>query len=347
MKAVIALLLGVACADPSWQQEHTFDSIAEIDTLKVFNEWSASYERSYMDSEEASGRYLVWLDNLYKIADYNSQDLTFKLRLNEFGDMKPDEFRRYVHGEEGACFKRDTDIVNRNGVDSLIDEPSVNAPTSVDWSTKGVVTPVKNQGQCGSCWAFSATGAIECQYAIQKGTLNSLSEQQLVDCAGAAYGCFGCNGGQMTGAMRYAAADHGLCSEKEYSYTGRNGNCKSSSCGTKYDANTGYKAVTPYSSSALVDATAVGCISIGIEADQTAFQYYSSGVLTGNCGTSIDHGVLIVGYGTSGSNEYWKVKNSWGTSWGMQGYVLICKECGKNGNKGECGILMEPSYPTV
>ena len=118
-----------------------------------------------------------------------------------------------------------------------------------------MVTPVKNQGQCGSCWAFSATGAMECQYAIKTGTLNSLSEQELVDCAGFQYGCLGCNGGQMTGAMKYAAKEGGLCSESEYKYTAKDGTCQSSSCGTKY-ANQGY------SSSALETATAAGCASI-------------------------------------------------------------------------------------
>ena len=187
---------------------------------------------------------------------------------------------------------------------------------------------------------------MECQYAIKTGTLNSLSEQELVDCAGRSYGCDGCNGGQMTGAMEYAAKEGGLCSEEEYKYTARDGTCKASSCGKKYDANKGYKAVTKHSSSALESATAEGCVSIGIEADQTAFQHYSSGVLTGTCGTRIDHGVLVVGYGTSGSQKYWKVKNSWGETWGERGYILICRDCGKNGNQGECGILDEPNVPT-
>eukprot|EP01084_Bolivina_argentea_P059421 108521_1 len=204
--------------------------------------------------------------------------------MNQFGDMTGDEFRHYVHGNDGACFKSD-ELVNSGGQDILIDTPPVNAPASVDWTKKGVVTGVKNQGQCGSCWAFSATGAIECDYAIKTGTLNSLSEQQLVDCAGSRYGCAGCNGGQMTGAMSYAAANGGLCSEQEYKYTARDGTCKATTCGTKYDKNTGYTAVQKFSSSALETATAAGCVSIGIEADQTAFQYYSSGVLTGTCGT--------------------------------------------------------------
>jgi cathepsin L len=348
MKFILALLLGVAFAEPDWIIEHTWDTIANIDAMSTFNYWSNVFEKNYVNEEEAAHRFMIWMDNLQVIATSNSQDLSYKLRLNQFSDMTGDEFRRYVHGQDGACFQR-SELTNVNDADMfghMGENPMVPAPSSVDWSTKGVVTPVKNQGQCGSCWAFSATGAIECQFAIQKGTLNSLSEQQLVDCAGAPYGCFGCNGGQMTGAMRYAARDNGLCSEAEYGYTARNGNCKASSCGTKYDANTGYKAVTPYSSSALVDATAAGCVSIGIEADQTAFQHYSSGVLTGTCGTSIDHGVLVVGYGTTGTQEYWKVKNSWGVSWGSQGYILMCRDCNKNGRDGECGILMEPNIPT-
>merc|ERR1712087_511229 len=275
-----------------------------------------------------------------------------KLRLNQFSDMNADEFKLYVHGKDGACFKPEerTNLFEKaKKAKTIISEirevEPVNAPASVDWTTKGVVTPVKNQGQCGSCWAFSATGAMECQYAIKTGTLNSLSEQELVDCAGRTYGCAGCNGGQMTGAMEYAAKEGGLCSESDYKYDARDGTCKASSCGKKYDANKGYKAVTTHSSSALESATAEGCVSIGIEADQTAFQHYSSGVLTGSCGTRIDHGVLVVGYGTDGTNKYWKVKNSWGVTWGEQGYVKICRDCNKNGNQGECGILDEPNVP--
>merc|ERR1712087_286488 len=308
-----------------------------------------AFGRTYADNDAASRKYMTWLDNLFVIASTNSENLSYKLRLNQFGDMTADEFKLYVHGNDGACFKpeeRDM-IMNVGGQDVIIDDKEpVNAPASVDWTTKGVVTPVKNQGQCGSCWSFSATGAIECQYAIKTGTLQSLSEQQLVGCAGARYGCAGCNGGQMTGAMQYAANEGGLCSEEEYPYTARDGTCKATSCGKKYDTNKGYKPVTAYSSSALETATAAGCVSIGIEADQTAFQHYSSGVLTGTCGTSIDHGVLVVGYGEEGGQKYWKVKNSWGETWGQKGYVNICRDCEKNGRDGECGILMEPNVPT-
>jgi len=206
------------------------------------------------------------------------------------------------------------------------------------------VTPVKNQGDCGSCWAFSATGSIECNYAIAHGQLNSLSEQQLVDCS-VSEGNLGCDGGEMDSAFKYVMKEGGLCSETEYPYTAKDGKCQSSTCGTKYDPVKSYTDVTKQDEQALEDAAVLGCVSVAIEADQFAFQYYSSGVLTGTCGTNLDHGVLVVGYGTESGQEYWKVKNSWGTSWGEDGYVLICKDCNQNGNQGECGINDDPSYP--
>lgn len=149
----------------------------------------------------------------------------------------------------------------------------------------------------------------------------------------------------MDDAFKYVEANGGLCSEAEYPYTAKDGTCKASTCGTKYDAITGYKDVTADSEADLAAAVAEGPVSIAIEADQSAFQFYSGGVLTGLCGDRLDHGVLVVGYGEDNGDKYWKVKNSWGETWGMDGYILICKECDKNGGKGECGILMEPSYP--
>jgi C1A family cysteine protease len=278
---------------------------------------------------------------MMKISQMNDQDLTFKLRMNQFGDLTDDEFKLQIHGHLGSCLQTPQ-------METLIppdDEPSdVPAPASVDWEASGDVTPVKNQGQCGSCWAFATTGSIECDYAIDHGKLNSLSEQQLVDCS-RSYGNYGCDGGWWYNAYDYVLAEGGLCSEAEYPYTAKDGTCKASSCGTKYDPITASVKVTPDSTSSLENAVAVGCVAVGVEADQVAFQYYSSGVLTGTCGTNIDHGVLAVGYGTSGSQTYWKVKNSWGTSWGDKGYIYICKDCStSNGNKGECGINMYPYY---
>jgi len=149
----------------------------------------------------------------------------------------------------------------------------------------------------------------------------------------------------MDDAFKYVKAEGGLCLESAYPYKGVDGTCKASSCGTKYDPISGYTDVTRDSSSSLETAAAAGCVSVAVEADQFAFQFYSSGVLDGACGTSLDHGVLVVGYGTEGSQDYWWVKNSWGESWGEKGYLQICKDCNKNGQKGECGILEQPSYP--
>jgi len=157
----------------------------------------------------------------------------------------------------------------------------------------------------------------------------------------------GCNGGLMDNAFKYVKSEGGLCSEQEYKYTARDGTCKASSCGQKYDAITGYSDVTHDSEDALMAAVAKNPVSIAIEADQSAFQFYKSGVLSGSCGTRLDHGVLAVGYGSMGGKDYWKVKNSWGASWGEEGYVMICRNCNKNGRAGECGILEEPSYPLV
>ena len=265
-----------------------------------------------------------------------------KLRPNQFADWTDDEFHSYVH-DRGLKGTRPKYTIGGRGMNLKRSQVGDN-PSSVDWTTQGVVTPVKNQGQCGSCWAFSTTGAIECMVAISTGTLVSLSEQQLVDCSHR-QGNLGCDGGEMDDAFKYVMEEGGLCSEKEYPYKAEGGSCEASSCGTLYDPISSYTDVTSRSEPDLETATAAGCVSVAIEADQFAFQYYSSGILDGTCGTNLDHGVLVVGYGNDGNQEYWKVKNSWGESWGEDGYVLICKECNKNGKDGECGILMQPSYP--
>merc|ERR1712087_753979 len=214
---------------------------------------------------------------------------------------------------------------------------------SVDWTTKGAVTPVKNQGQCGSCWSFSTTGSLEGAWEIATGNLVSFSEQQFVDCDKVDQGC---NGGLMDNAFKYAERN-ALCTEDSYSYKGRGGTCQATSCtvGIPKGGVTGYKDVAKDDMNALMEAVAQQPVSIAIEAGLPTFQLYKSGVLGGICGTNLDHGVLAVGYGTDGGKDYWKVKNSWGTSFGEDGYIRLLR--GKKG-AGECGLLSgPPSYPVV
>jgi len=208
---------------------------------------------------------------------------------------------------------------------------------SLDWVAKGAVTGVKDQGQCGSCWSFSTTGSVEGLVFLKAAHLTSLSEQQLMDCS-YSYGNLGCSGGLMDNAFKYVEAN-GLCTEAAYPYTAKDGTCKASSCSVSPNSKIGgYKDVT-HTENALGAAVDNQPVSIAIEADQSGFQLYKSGVFCGVCGTSLDHGVLAVGYGTD-TTDYWKVKNSWGTSWGEKGYIRVCR------NKNECGLSNEPSYPT-
>jgi len=328
-----------------WQEEHSNFDILEH--KKVFTEWKNFYNRVYANIDEEINKYSTFVQNLKFICETNAQNLSFKLRLNQFGDMDSNEFRHAVHGPSGSCARVTSKDSTTSKISTLHEKKAktVNDPDSIDWTNYNgysYVTPVKNQGSCGSCWAFATTGSLECRYAINKGWLVSLSEQQLVDCSDG-YGNYGCDGGWWYNAYSYIEATGGLCSEDEYPYLGYDSSCHG--CGTLYDTMYNYADVPSDDEQSLEDAVAGGCVAVGIEADQSTFQFYSSGVLTGTCGTSIDQGVLAVGYGNMNGQDYWKVKNSWGTSWGDQGYVYICRDCGQNGAAGECGINMYPAYP--
>lgn len=216
-------------------------------------------------------------------------------------------------------------------------------PASVDWRSAGAVTPVKNQASCGSCWSFSATGAMEGAHFLSKGSLISISEQQLVDCS-TEMGNAGCNGGWMYGAFGYAI-DNEMELEEDYAYTARDGVCKAGQAkgATQLTAR---GIVKPNSPSSLQAAVARQPIAVGIQANRPVFNSYTGGIITSDkCGTSIDHGVLVVGYGTDAGTDYWLLKNSWGVTWGEKGYFRILRE--SVDGPGICGLQQEPTYPTV
>jgi cathepsin L len=232
-------------------------------------------------------------------------------------------------------------------------------PAAVDWRNQGAVTDVKDQGDCGSCWSFSATGALEGAWKIASGSLISLSEQQFVDCDFGNGGIFsggdwGCGGGEPYWAFKYAK-NVALCTESSYHYTAtgpetREEGQKSCSAHTSCEIGVpkgsviGYKTVLRFSNSALMDAVATQPVSVAIDADVDVFMHYQSGVLAESCGFQLDHAVLIVGYGTDNNQDYWTVKNSWGTTWGESGFVRLTRD---GWFSGECGIRMSPHYPVV
>ena len=304
---------------------------ASVALEERFDKYVRVFRKQYTDDERATA-FATFSQNDAKIQDHNSQGLSYSLGHNEFSDMTADDFNAAYIGSylENPALNREKNVDT-----SLASEEAIAAaPDSIDWSTKGAVTPIKNQGQCGSCWAFSAVMAVEGDYEINTGDLKSFSEQNLMDCDTASNGC---NGGLMDNAFEYIMK-HGICSEADDPYLARDEKC--GKC-TPVATITGYKDVPANNEEALKVAVAQQPVSVAIEADKSVFQLYSHGVLTSpTCGTSLDHGVGIVGYGTLDSVEYWKVKNSWGASWGMDGYILM--ERGTN----ECGISQSASYPT-
>jgi len=317
MKCIVVLLLAAVCAQALSPEESLFVSHVQ------------KYNKKYDGVEHFFKRFNIFKANLAYIHEENAKNHSYTLGLNEFADLTRAEF-----------FSTMTGILPDRpfGLGAAHSAPAGFAPLDgVDWRTKGAVTPVKNQGQCGSCWAFSTTGSLEGAFFLKTGSLPSLSEQQLVDCASSS-GNQGCNGGLMDYAFTWISTN-GICSESDYPYVATQQTCKKT-C-KSVGKNKGFKDVTQGSESALQSAVTQAPVSVAIEADQSAFQFYSSGIFSAACGTRLDHGVLAVGYGSQGSQKFWIVKNSWGTSWGESGYIRMVQ--GKN----ECGINNMASYPTM
>lgn len=315
-----------------------------------FEQFVRRFNRVYVSEEERASRKAIFTDNLKTIEAENAQHLSYTLGVNAFTDLTFEEFKtqnvpgllcHHTHPFQGLPMLGTHQV-----------EDDFLPPASVDWDSQGAVTPVLNQGGCGSCWSFSATGALEGAAVVAGRQLTPLSQQNLMDCILKPENK--CNGGTMDVAFEYVQKS-GLCAAADYPYkcaVAGSSECKLSQCQTtcqqvlKPGDITGYTDV-PNSMVALQSALAKQPVSVGIEADKPAYQSYNGGVITQDtCGEQLDHGVLLVGYGVDNGTMYWKVKNSWGPGWGENGFVRIQR--GKQGEDGgECGIRKMASYPTV
>lgn len=367
--------------------------VASSSLMDRFERWSERFQHMYSNDEHRSHVFSVWVENDKYIDSVNAMNLTYTLGHNYFSGMNSAEFREYnglnpfdvivqppsinIYDVEkvvcvGKCLKRrttasgngrrTTNAVNVAGetlecVNGCLQLNKIarrmSTPSSINWVEKGGVTGVKDQGQCGSCWSFSTTGALEGAYFVKYGRLPVFSEQQLVDCDNFQHGGkdHGCNGGLMDNAFNWIEKNNGLCSEESYPYvsgtTKSAGTCQTTCSSIEDSAVLNYVDVAKSSDDAMMSALTRQPVSIAIQADQKDFQLYQTGVFTGECGTGLDHGVLAVGYGSENGDDYYLVKNSWGTVWGDNGYIKLGRGAQYNNGQGQCGLLLQASYPEL
>lgn len=291
----------------------------------------------------------IFTDNKLKIAKHNQLyelgQVSYKLKLNKYSDLLHHEFVATLNGFNRTALKYDgSESVKIDEPITFISPANVEIPKQVDWRTKGAVTPVKDQGHCGSCWSFSATGALEGQHFRKTGVLVSLSEQNLIDCSGK-YNNNGCNGGLMDNAFQYIKDNGGIDTEKAYPYDALDESCRYTPDASGA-TDKGFVDIPSGDELKLKQALAtIGPVSVAIDASHQSFQFYSEGVyVEPECSAeNLDHGVLAVGYGTDEKGQdYWLVKNSWGTTWGDKGYVKMARNM-----ENQCGIATQSSYPLV
>ncbi|RNA25138.1 cathepsin L [Brachionus plicatilis] len=321
---------------------HTSLALTAQQLATKWNGFKLSNKRRYSNRLDEALRFQIFKSNLEFIEKHNARadigEVSYRLAVNQFADMTSHEFSILENGFDHGLFwpSQKSEVFPHNA--------SHKNPSSVDW--RGLTTPIKDQGKCGSCWAFATTGVIEALNARKTGLIVPLSEQQLIDCS-IPFGNNGCNGGYMNNAFRYIVQNNGLNSEKVYSYSANTGRCRYRSNDKSKIQISSFARIPQGDEQALEQAVAiVGPISIAIDASLPTFQFYSSGIYSDteckNKFKSLNHAVVLVGYGLEGNNSYWLIRNSWGSNWGTQGYMRIAK-----GNDNLCGVATESSYPIL
>jgi cathepsin L len=320
MKSLLILAALFACS---------LAAFSEKEYQNTFTSWMQNNKRSY-HHDEFQVRYRNFKNNMDIVDANNKQNNGMTLGLNKFADLSNAEFKKFYLGTKVTV---ETESVSAPTINNAF-------PTSLNWATKGAVTGIKNQEQCGSCWSFSTTGSVEGCHFQKTGKLVGLSEQNLMDCS-TQQGNQGCDGGLMTQAMEYIMQNKGIDTEASYPYTAEDGTCSYSTANIGATI-TNYTNVATGSESDLQTKTSVGPTSVAIDASHTSFQLYTSGVYyePACSSTQLDHGVLSVGWGVSGNTQYWIVKNSWGSDWGQSGYIWMSRD--KNNN---CGIATMATLP--
>ncbi|KAJ1280720.1 hypothetical protein BS78_04G254200 [Paspalum vaginatum] len=338
----LLLALGACSArhhhDPSVVGYSQEDLALPSRLVELFTSWSVNHSKIYTSPKEKATRYGIFKQNLMHIAETNRKNGSYWLGLNQFADIAHEEFRTNYLGlkqelsRTGAQSHPPTTFRYAN---------AANLPWAVDWRYKGAVTPVKNQGKCGSCWAFSTVAAVEGINQIVTGKLVSLSEQELMDCDTTFEN--GCGGGIMDFAFAYIMGNQGIHTEEDYPYLMEEGYCKEKQPHASVVTINGYEDVPANSEISFLKALAHQPVSVGIAAGTRDFQFYKGGVFDGACSDELDHAVTAVGYGSSYGQDYITMKNSWGKNWGEQGYVRIKRGTGTP--EGVCGVYTMASYP--
>ncbi|CAF2045487.1 probable cysteine protease RDL4 [Brassica rapa] len=314
------------------------DSVFDAEAMLIFNSWMAKQGKVYNSVAEKERRLTIFKDNLRFITNRNAENLSYRLGLTRFADISLHEYTELCHGAapkppRNHVFMTSSDRYKTSAGDVL--------PKSVDWRNEGAMSEIKDQGHCRSCWAFSTVGAVEGLNKIVTGVLVTLSEQDLINCNKDNNGC---EGGKVETAYEFIVKNGGLGTTKDYPYKAVDGVCdahlKENNKNFMID---GYENLPANDEHALRKAVAHQPITAIIDSSSREFQLYKSGVFDGTCGTNLNHGVVVVGYGNEDGRDYWIVRNSWGNTWGEAGYMKMARNIVNP--RGLCGIAMRASYP--